>query len=111
MRNVMDSILNSVDSLLEWLATSLKTTTASYCDLEAVDNRHTLVTRDGSMVTVLQVEGVQFMVGGEEFENLHAGVSNAFSTAMSREGHGIQLSFTYDNETVGGEITGIFEPV
>lgn len=110
MANVMDYILSSVDSLLEWMATALKTTAASYCDLEAVDNRHTLVTRDGGMVSVLQIEGVQFMVGGEEFERLHEGVTNAFSTAMSREGHGIQVLFTYDNETVIGEIKEIFEP-
>lgn len=110
MAEIMESVLGSIDSLLEWVATALKSTAASYCDLEAVDNRHTLVARDGSMVSVLQLEGVQFMVGGEEFERLHAGVCNAFSTAMSREGHGIQVLFTYDNETVIGEIKEIFEP-
>lgn len=110
MSLIMENILGSIDTLLEWVATSLKSTAASYCDLEAVDNRHTLVARDGSMLSVLQLEGVQFMVGGEEFERLHEGVCNAFSTAMSREGHGIQVLFTYDNETVLGEIKEIFEP-
>lgn len=110
MAQIMESILGSIDSLLEWVATSLHSTAASYCDLESVDNRHTLVARDGSMVTVLQLEGVQYMVGGEEFERLHSGVCNALSTAMSRQGHGAQVLFTYDNETVIGEIKEIFEP-
>lgn len=110
MINVMDPILNSIDSLLEWLSTSLKSTAVSYCDLEAVDNATTLVTRDGSLLTVFQLEGVQFMVGGEEFEKLHDGVTHALSTAMSRPGHGAQILFTYDNETVLGEIKSIFSP-
>lgn len=110
MANVMDYILDSVDSLLEWLGTSLKTTAISYCDLEAVDNRHTLVSRDGSMLTVIQIEGVQFMVGGEEFDRLHDGVTNALATAMGRAGHGAQMVFTYDTETVLAEIKEIFEP-
>ncbi len=110
MRNIMEPLLNSVDYLLEWLGTSLKTTAASYCDLEAVDNRHTLVTRDGGLLSVIQVQGVQFMVGGEEFERLHEGVTHALSTAMSRPGHGAQILFNYDGETVSGEIANIFEP-
>jgi intracellular multiplication protein IcmB len=110
MSQIMESVLGSIDSLLEWIATAVKSTAASYCDLEAVDNRHTLVARDGSLASVFQLEGVQYMVGGEEFERLHSGVCNAFSTAMSREGHGIQVLFTYDNETVIGEIKEIFEP-
>jgi intracellular multiplication protein IcmB len=110
MSQFMESVLGSIDTLLEWVATAIHSTAASYCDLEAADNRHTLVARDGSMVSVMQIEGVQYMVGGEEFERLHAGVCNAFSTAMSRQGHGLQILFTYDNETVIGEIKEIFEP-
>ncbi len=110
MRNIMQPLLNSVDYLLEWLGTSLKTTAASYCDLEAVDNRFTLVTRDGGLLSVMQIEGVQFMVGGEEFERLHQGVTHALSTAMARPGHGAQVFFNYDDETVLGEIKDIFEP-
>jgi intracellular multiplication protein IcmB len=110
MAQIMESVLGSIDSLLEWIATAVKSTAASYCDLEAIDNRHTLVARDGSLASVFQLEGVQYMVGGEEFERLHSGVCNAFSTAMSRDGHGIQVLFTYDNETVLGEIQEIFEP-
>lgn len=110
MANVMDYILDSVDSLLEWLGTSLKTTAIAYCDLEAVDNRHTLVARDGSLLSVIRIEGVQYMVGGEEFERLHDGVTNALATAMGRPGHGAQMVFIYDTETVGAEIKEIFEP-
>jgi intracellular multiplication protein IcmB len=110
MADFMEHVLGSVDTLLEWIAMSLKSTAGSYCDLEAVDNRYTLVARDGSMASVLQLEGVQFMVGGEEFELLHKGVCNAFSTPMSHDGHGLQVLFTYDNENVLGEIKEIFEP-
>jgi intracellular multiplication protein IcmB len=108
MIDFMEPILGSIDTLLEWVSSALKTTASSYCDLEAVDNRHTLVTRDGGMLSVLRIEGVQYMVGGEEFERLHNGVSHALATAMSRPGYGAQMLFSYDKEDIINDIRNIF---
>ncbi len=110
MARILDSILDSVDSFLEWFTTSLKQTTASYCDLEAVDNVHTLVARDGSLLSVFRIEGAQFLVGAEEFERLHSGVAHALQTAMLRAGHGAQILFAYDNETVSEQIKEVLSP-
>lgn len=108
MPEIMEPILSSIDTLLEWISGAFKATAASYCDLEAVDNRHTLVTRDGGMLSMFRIEGAQFMVGGEEFQRLHEGVAHALTTAMSRPGYGAQMMFTYDNEDIIGNIKEIF---
>ncbi len=60
MPNILEPLLESVDSFLEWFTNSLKQTTGSYCDLEAVDNVHTLVARDGSLLSVIQIDGASF---------------------------------------------------
>ena len=57
---LIDSALNSIDVLLEWLGTSIHQTTASYCHLETADGPYTLVGRDGSLVTILRLNGVAF---------------------------------------------------
>lgn len=110
MPNFFEPLLESVDSFLEWFTNSLKQTAGSYCDLEAVDNVHTLVARDGSLLSVIQMDGAQFLVGSEEFERLHTGVSHALQTAMARPGHGAQILFTYDNENVEKQIKEVLEP-
>ncbi len=108
MPDFMEPILSSIDVLLEWVSSALKSTTASYCDLESVDNRYTLVTRDGGMLSIFCVDGVQFMVGGEEFEKLHQGISHALGTVMKRPGYGAQMFFTYDNAEIITSIRNIF---
>lgn len=108
MPDIMEPILSSIDTLLEWISSALKNTTGSYCDLEAVDSRHTIVTRDGGMLSILRLDGVQYMVGGEEFEKLHEGVAHALTTAMSRPGYGAQFLFNYDKEDILNDIRNIF---
>ncbi|MFA6037379.1 MAG: type IV secretion protein IcmB [Legionellales bacterium] len=110
MTNFFEPILESVDSFLEWFTNSLKQTAGSYCDLEAVDNEHTLVARDGSLLSVIKIDGAQFLVGSEEFSRLHTGVAHALQTALSRPGHGAQILFAYDNENVEGQIKEVLAP-
>jgi len=110
MASFIDPVLSAIDSMLEWLGTSLKQTASSYVELEAADNDHTLVARDGSLISFIRVEGVRFLVGSEEFERIHGGISRAFQTAMSHNGHTIQVVFSYDRDGVKSEINDIFIP-
>ncbi len=110
MPNFFEPILESVDSFLEWFTNSLKQTASSYCDLEAIDNVHTLVARDGSLLSVIKMDGAQFLVGSEEFQRLHTGVSHALQTALSRPGHGAQILFSYDNEAAKVQIQQVLAP-
>ena len=58
MRNFMDPILEGIDAVIAWFSTELKQTVESYCDLETADDPNTLVARDGSLVSVIQIYGV-----------------------------------------------------
>lgn len=110
MANFMDAILGNVDSLLSWLSTSLKQTMESYCEIETSDNDTTLVARDGSLVSILQVRGATTLVGSPEFERIHAGVCQSWQSVMSQPGHAIQVFFGYDSASVGDDIRYIFQP-
>lgn len=103
-----DSVIDSVDTFISWLSTGLKQTNESYCDLETAENRYTLVARDGSLISVLKIHGVTKLVGLEEFERLHVGISQSLKATLSRHGHGIQVVFGYDKDSVKQVIEDIY---
>jgi intracellular multiplication protein IcmB len=100
----MDPVIDGVDTIIAWLSSGLKQTTASYCDLETAENRSTLVAKDGSLVTVLKVHGSTALIGNYEFNRLHQGVAQSLQATLSRLGHGLQVLFTYDRDAVKQEI-------
>lgn len=89
-----------VDTFFAWLSTSLKQTTESYIDLETADSPTVLVNHDGSLLSILKIEGVSALVGSLEFENLVAGLTNSFQGAMGRPGHALQVYFSHDKQNI-----------
>ncbi|GGI89872.1 type IV secretion protein IcmB [Legionella impletisoli] len=105
-----DSFFEGVDTFFAWLSTSLKQTTESYCELETADSPTVLVNHDGSLLSILQVEGVTALVGADEFERLVEGLTNALQTAMGRPGHALQVYFSHDKQNIKKVIKDIYAP-
>lgn len=105
-----ESFFEGIDTFFAWLSTSLKQTTESYIDLETADSENVLVYHDGSLLTVLEIEGITALAGPEEFDYLVEGLSNSFQTAMSRPGHALQVYFSHDKQNIKKVIKDIFEP-
>lgn len=110
MRSFIDPVLDSIDSILAWFSTELKQTVESYCDLETAEDVHTLVGRDGSLVSVIRVFGVTRLIGNEEFERIHSGLTQSLQATFKRPGHILQVYFSYDRATVKPEIEDILSP-
>jgi intracellular multiplication protein IcmB len=110
MRSFMDPILEGVDSILAWFSTELKQTVESYCDLETAEDTHTLVARDGSLVSVIRVYGVTKLIGNDEFDSIHKGLTQSLQTALKRSGHVVQVYFCYDKGAVKPDIEEILSP-
>jgi intracellular multiplication protein IcmB len=110
MPKIVDAILDSIDSFFAWLSVSLHQTTESYCDIETADSPTVLVAHDGSLLSIIKIDGVTQLLGTPEFKHLHEGLTLSFQSAMSRPGHAIQVLFNYDRETVAHEISEIFTP-
>ena len=110
MGNWTESFFEGVDTFFAWLSTSLKQTTESYCELETADSPTVLVNHDGSLLSVLKVEGVTALAGAEEFEHLVEGLSNAFQAAMGRPGHALQIHFSHDKQNIRKVIKDIYAP-
>lgn len=109
MASFLDGLLDSVDAFLAWISGGvLKQTTESYCDLETADSVNTLVAHDGSLLSIVKIEGATGLIGPTEFERFHQGLSMSLSSAMSRSGHAVQVFFNYDNKDVPDLIRHIY---
>lgn len=107
---IVDGILDTIDGILVWLGNSLGQFSESYCNLETADGPQTLVTRDGSLLSVLKIEGATFLVGPEEFERMHRALTQSLQSALARPGHSIQVFFMQDKETVTQLLEGMLAP-
>ncbi len=110
MSSWTESFFEGVDTFFAWLSTSLKQTTESYCELETADSETVLVNHDGSLLSVLQIEGISALAGSVEFDRLVEGLTNAFQGAMTRPGHAVQVYFSYDKQNIKKVIRDIYAP-
>jgi intracellular multiplication protein IcmB len=110
MPQFVDSFFEGVDVFFAWLSSSLKQTTESYCDLETADSPTVLVNHDGSLLSVIKIDGVAALAGAEEFDRLVEGLTNAFQGAMTRPGHVLQVYFSHDKQNIKKAIQDIYAP-
>lgn len=110
MANIADIIIDIVDSFLAWTSSSLGQTTESYCDIQTADSPTVLVGNDGSLLSILRVDGVKSLIGAEEFDRIQNGLMTSLQNTMSRKGHVMQVYFSHNRDNVNEEIADIFEP-
>src|SRR6185437_9804277 len=110
MASWTESFFEGFDTFFAWLSTSLKQTTESYVALETADSPTVLVNHDGSLLSVIKIEGVSSLSGAAEFEAMVLGLSNAFQGAMSRPGHALQVYFSHDKQNIRKLIQDIYAP-
>lgn len=110
MFNFLKSFFRGINSIWAWFATLLKQTTIAYCDIQTADSRTVLVANDGSLISILRVEGVQMLIGKEEFDRILEGVRQSLQTTLSHSGYLIQVFFSYNKDEIKKEINEIFMP-
>ena len=105
-----ESFFEGVDVFFAWLSTALKQTTESYCELETADSPTVLVNHDGSLLSILKIDGITALAGAEEFTRLVEGLTNTFQAAMGRSGHALQVYFSHDKQNIKNVIREIYAP-
>ncbi|MEE3002819.1 MAG: type IV secretion protein IcmB [Pseudomonadota bacterium] len=110
MGAIVDNISEILDTLLAALSSGLKQTVESYCDIHTADSKNTLVATDGSLLSVVKIDGVKALVGQEEYERIHDGALQNLSTSLAEQGHSIQVYFGYSREKVKEVIEDNYAP-
>lgn len=104
MSRIGDGIISIVETILNFTAAGSHRNMENYCDLETADNRTTLVMRDGSLVSIIKLDGTKRLVGADEYISICEKLTNGFSSYMGSGGHAVQVYFERDPDAVGREI-------
>lgn len=108
--SLVDALFDNIDSFFAWFSVIVKQTTESYCDLDTAEDRTTLVAHDGSLASVIQIDGITHLLGTAEFNHLHDGIVLSLQTNMKRAGHAFQFYFSYDQDGIKAELNNILSP-
>ena len=108
--NTILAIIKSFSSLFSWLSMSLKQTTASYVDLQTADSKTCLVANDGSLLTLIRIDGVTQLIGTEEFDHIQNKLQQALQSVMSQPGHTIQVFFSHSGDMVEQDLNYALQP-
>lgn len=106
---MLDSLVHGIDRGIRALSETFYGPVGSYCMLETVD-RGALVADDGSLLSVLRLEGALKQVGVEEYTTIVNGLTEKLQSTLSRPGHSIQIVFEYDPEASGERIREMLLP-
>ncbi|KVR89430.1 type IV secretion protein IcmB [Burkholderia vietnamiensis] len=109
-REFASGLVDAVEGVLGWISSGMKQSLEDYIDVEHVDDSRTLIYRDGSHVTFVEIGGATKMVGEEEFAYADGVVSKALRSYLGTGGHGILVYFSCDPENVSREIREALAP-
>ena len=92
------NILRWFDDLGKGLSVLLPRTARHYCRLATPVNDTTFAANDGSLVTMLQFDGMLEMVGPEDLSAMMNRLTRDLDAYMEKSGHTIQVVMNYDPE-------------
>lgn len=104
-----ENFFDGVDTFLAWMSSFLKQYALNYCDLETADSETVLVNHDGTLVSILEIQGITDLIGQNEFNDLISGLENALHGAMGRPGYAVQIYFSYEKENIKQYIENNFK--
>lgn len=95
---MVDGFIRAAEEGLGWAVDFFGKSFESYAYLETKDDNYTLAAKDGSLVSVLRVDGVIANIGAEEFERICTMLSRSLRSYLKDPGHSIDFSFEFDPE-------------
>lgn len=94
---MLDGLVNAMDSFFVWLNSALKQNLADYSDLETAQDNFTLVNKNGSLLSIIRVDGYRSLINVASFyDNISAPFASGLSTNFRKAGHMMQIYFSLD---------------
>ena len=102
LATMMTSALGMLDSYL-------KKSLADYCMVETVDG-YNLVAKDGSLGTVIRIDGIKQLMGPQELLSLVNRANSKMSAYFGRRGHALQVWFCRDPDLSASMVRNMMVP-
>lgn len=105
-----ERIIDSIEELSFWVSSMAKQSLPDMISLETADSKYTLVNKNGSLLSVLRLEGSRQVVGKKEFAEIVNGVDKGLESYLSQGGHQVQFYFQHDKEMIRRSLTEHYAP-
>ncbi len=106
---MLDMLAKSVERGIRIFSEMFAAPVHSYCRLETAEG-NTLVADDGSLISLLYLEGSLKQVGAEEFKHIVSGLTEKLQSSFSKRGHVMQVVFEFDPESSSERIDELLNP-
>ncbi len=103
------SAASVLSSLIGSLGMFSKKSLSSYCFLETSDGSDVLVAKDGSLATVIRIDGTRQMMGEAELVTLTERATTALSAFLGQPGHAMQVWFCRDPDLSSQMLKGLIQ--
>lgn len=90
------SLTSVISSVMGAYGAGTKRHMSSFCFLETSDGEDLLVAKDGSLATVIRVDGIKQVLGADELHGIVENMKVQMSPYLNKDGHAIQVWFARD---------------
>ena len=106
----MRELIAALNEIMFDIFSALKRNFADYCALDVPISSNIMMTKDGTLLTVLEIEGVQSLVPSDTFRYIVSSLTQNLSNAFSKKGLIIQSVFSSDptETTIEAHLEKIF---
>lgn len=92
---MLNGIIDGMDSFFVWLSSFLKQNLADYSDLETAQDTYNLVAKDGSLLSIVRINGYRTLISGNSYlQNISEPMRSGLDQFMIKNGHSIQFWFS-----------------
>ncbi len=99
-----------LDGFIKPLIKALRQPVESFIRLETSDDNVTFAAEDGSLVTLLRIDGARQIIGDAEYKKILADTVVKFGARFDRPGHAMQIYFVRNPERAGESIRLLLRP-
>jgi intracellular multiplication protein IcmB len=89
---------------------ALKNSVEAFIRLETADDETTVVSKDGSLLTYMRVEGSRQIIGEEEYNHIVEGATIKIGARFDRQGHALQVFFVRDPQRIFSHLKSATRP-
>ncbi|MGE4313113.1 MAG: type IV secretion protein IcmB [Pseudobdellovibrionaceae bacterium] len=99
-----------VESFLRPFQFAMKQALETFITLETSDDKTTLATMDGSLVSYVRVDGARQIIGEDEYNHIVQSATVKIGSRFDRAGHALQIYFVRDPSRIKGELERLVQP-
>lgn len=102
--------MSFLDNIFKSLLKTMKQPIESFIRLETADGDYTLAAEDGSLVSVLRIDGSYQIIGNQEYQRIISDSVVKFGTKFDKPGHALQVYFARNPDLIRDKLKKLLNP-